>query len=265
MSPELAATLKRLQALSEATQPGQKQIPPQKENKEAAPRAKHMASTDGVKRHFLAAYPDRPDLAKTCDTILGCSLLESEDLLLNEIHEATHAKKSARVEELRALLHAVSWMHHKPAPKETPKLVHLAKEALAHGHDLLDQLAAERAIHARTDPQEAGEIFASRSEDVREILQAIEQGLSGEAAEPATRAIEGFIDNARRTLSFRIGKGRSVNWKDVSAHPENYREQRALLESVQDLRLVRDQIYYQRLYPDWFAKRQEPPHAAKLA
>ena len=262
MSPELAATLKRIQALGKTLQPDERtQMPPAQKTAEAAPRVSHVANTDGVKRHFLAAYPDRPDLAKTCDTILGCSLLESEDVLLNEIHEALREKNSERVEEARALLHAVSWMRHKPAPKDTNKLAHLAQQALAHSRELLDHLAAERAVYARTDPQEAGEVYAARAEDVNTILQAIEHNLSGEDAEAAARAIEDFVDDARRTLTYNIGKGRAVNWKDVSAHPEKYREQRALFEALQNLRLVRDQIYYQRLYPDWFTKRQEPPHA----
>ncbi len=276
MSPELAATLRRIQALS-ATLPGGERSPSPpvngggtnerrtSERVESPAHVQRVANISHVKEHFLETYPDRADLANTCDTILGCSLLESEDLLLKELGVAERAQDASHIEELRKLLHAVSWMNHKPAPKELHKLTHVAKQSLTHARELLDRLAAERAAHARVDPSEAHEIFASRSEDVQTIIRAIEQGLSGENAEQATKAIEGFIVDARKTLTFQIGKGRSVDWHDVSTRPEHYQKQRGLLDTLQELRLIRDQIYYQRLYPDWFAKRKEPPHALASA
>ncbi len=200
----------------------------------------HIIGLDQVMAYLQEHHPH---LVALCTIASGCRLWQVEEALLADL-EALQKKSppitSDALRFLRGLIRAVSWRVH-----ERP----LRSLLILQAHWLRDQALREKdpAIQKRAN----------------EIVRAIEQNLMDADAEPATQAIETELASAWHALLIELAQ-HQWTWSTLEAVyeddvttiirlPEQPPELVNCLHHLHRLRLLRDALYFQRLYPTWFS------------
>ncbi len=181
----------------------------------------HITTTKDVRAYLQERFPNDPTKSNLCQYPIGCDITDVEPFLIDDLiaekMRATESKGSNEtIARLRKLIRAASWISH-ARPRDEPLL------ALA--RSLADEVEKKQQEIARTDPQESKE-WNDVLSMAHVIASALHDHLAGAEAESAAQAIEYFVDIARK----------------------NPHDQRRL----KHLRELRDQLYFQRLYPTWF-------------
>lgn len=227
--------------------PAQPAAPPSEKKKPERP-----AVAEKVATYFQQKYHHDPHKEQLCDALFGCKVWPTEELLLEDLVRAKHAGNAKEVSQLRDLIHANSWSSHKATPSHDA----LIKKA----SQLCEALEAERSSLARANPDDATN-FDERIHEGTVILDALRTHIDSERAEAAALAIEHWMDDAWRHFQA-IRKSVPFDWKEEKKLRGTRPQLRAIMERIEALRVIRDQLYFQRLYPVLFREGKEPPHQA---
>lgn len=214
------------------------------------PKPERPAIAEKVKRYFDRKFIARPDREKLCDALFGCKVWPTEEILLEDLVHAKYDGDANKVALLRDLVHANSWSSHKPPPPHDE----LIRRALK----LRDHLSAMQGSLARANPED-GRQMDEQIHEGEVVLDALRNHIDDERAEAATRAIERWMDEAWRGLAI-TRKSMPFSWEGEKALRRTRPQLRAAMEKIEAIREIRDQLYYQRLYPNLFREGKEPPH-----
>lgn len=175
----------------------------------------HLLTTLDLRKYLEEKHPKRADI---CKYPIGCEIGDVEPVLLADLNREKEVRSISkdRVNHLRKILRASSFRSHSQENKTA--LTRIAES-------LVNEVADKQRELARTEPEEAKEYDDIRrmAEDIVRVLQ---RPLYGEEAETAVLAVEHFFDVAKRER------------KDAA--------------TINRLRALRDQLYFQHLYPKWF-------------
>ncbi len=178
----------------------------------------------------LIRYLERRGRGADCTDELHCYPERYESKLMDDLYAARVAKDEKSLREIREVIWAGSWRLHKASdPISAAKLV----------QDMLDETVNEKRRVAAVNPEDAKDLRETLDElsAVGEALQGLK---TGDALEPAARTIE---DRYAATLR-RVGAERSL---------PRVREQAK--KELSSLRLIRDELYYGLLFPNWARTR----------
>lgn len=177
----------------------------------------HLATIKDVRAYLEQKFSGDPKKANICQYPFGCDIDVLEPILLEDLVNAKLTDPDhGQWSRLRSLIRAASYLTH--SRPETAKLIPLAES-------FVQEAEAHQKQLARTEPEEAKDWEEIRTMALA-MVRALVQGLKAEDAEPAARAAEHFLHLA-------------------------YREKQNT-QRLRSLRELRDQIYFQRLYPTWF-------------
>jgi hypothetical protein len=221
----------------------------------AKPKLEHIHSFTDLQGFLDKAHRDRrlPNeerlrLGEACDSLVGCDPWKYEPFLMDELfRERRGAADPGRIRELRGFIRAGSWMTY---PRQTPAdvLAHLSAVRHAELEDWNWRLR-------NADPDTAKEIKENREEQMHEFgltEKAVQQGLSGEELEQATRIVENLLGDSWYRLKATMA-AHGLDWRMAEKHPATDR----LFREISELRPVRDFLYHRRLYPNWARFTQE--------
>ena len=208
------------------------------------------AVAEKVRDHFRKKFIADPQRDALCDAIFGCKVWPTEELLLEDLIRAKHEGDTHQIDHLRDLVHANSWSSH-TAPLSHDVLIGRA-------YRMKDAIATQQRSVERIDPEE-GHNFDEQLHECEVILDALQTHIDGERAEAATRAIERWMDQAWHDLTI-IKRTMPFSWETEKVLRRTRPHLRAILKRIEALREIRDQVYYQRLYPHLFREGKEPPH-----
>ncbi|MDO8584261.1 MAG: hypothetical protein Q7R83_03735 [bacterium] len=207
----------------------------------ALPRITSLADVHAFLRdHFNLSKDSLLDLT-TDEPWATPELWLTERILLRELEEAGWSFDD-KGNSLRAMIRAVSWRTHE---RMTPTMLSVDAHVLLNNVLISGRQAKENNAFAKA------------------IVQAIDQQEKGDAAKQALLAIELFADRAWNRLTA-FTDDRLVTWQELSstllAEPtkslkgKQTKKVTAAVEDLQRLRPLRDQLYFQFLYPEWFLK-----------
>ncbi|HEU0050574.1 MAG TPA: hypothetical protein VFQ60_00770 [Patescibacteria group bacterium] len=208
----------------------------------------HVATLEQVYAYLKGTYhlpkEGEPIFFEAAETSwFHAGLWKIEQILLNDLERAKDAQDEQQ-NFLRGLIRAVSWRTYD----------HMTTTALKRSaHVFLNQSKIQ------TNSQET-RIFA-------EIINVLEKNLTGSSAIPALNAIEGFVDRMWKRLEFYLEESKT-SWEDLAQtlltepeKPLNTKKAKAkeineVITTLKQLRPIRDQIYFQVLYPEWLTSSQ---------
>lgn len=193
----------------------------------------------------LHAYLEERGHTDACAHVYRCDPWKYEPILLDDlIAERVGANDPVRINALRGLIRAGSWMTYEPVTESDVqrKLSDIQRREEA------DWMSRVR----RSDPDTAKELLENMEEQREEferVRRAIHEGVVGETLEDAVRTIENFNafawTEAKKTLA-----AKGLAWQDARRDPAV----RPLIEEIEKLRAVRDLLYFRRIYPSWAAE-----------
>lgn len=208
-----------------------------------------IASLNAVMRYFSEKYPHKKDSDKKkqlCADAFNCQAWTVEPELMQDLIEARLLGNKEKQEELRKCLRAVSWQDHPQA--DTASLVKQI-EHIKHG------LEHEAHMANAIQPDDA-EGWLEQAKESEKIIKALKNGKEGSKAEPAAEAIEDLLWNAYKEYQAILNlleQALNTGWDPGTIRVEKLKGRRAeLVDRILGLRQVRDQIYFQELYSDWY-------------
>ncbi len=166
------------------------------------------------------------------------SLWKIEQILLEELEEKKAKKKSDKeLNALRALIRAASWRT----------------------HDREDHLALSRQAHVRWNKLLANGSDKKQEKEMKKLCEIIDQEKTGEKIKSTVELIETNLQSLRRNLDQELEQT-NVEWHDITrtllAIPmrplKDGEKIETILTEIKQLRPLRDQIYFQYLYSEWF-------------
>jgi len=185
---------------------------------------------------------ERPNGGEACVSRFDCDPWKYEPLLLDDLIKArSQNAPQTRIDELRGLIRAGSWMTY-PRTGQSGALQRLREVAQS-------EEDGWQAKIRQADPDTSRELKADMQEMLQELRQVtadLAAGKTGPELEAAVRAVEDL--NARAWLSL---KGYMAARGGDLAETKKQPAARPLVEEIERLRLVRDLLYFRRLYPKW--------------
>lgn len=193
----------------------------------------------------LHAYLEERGHKDACAHAYSCDPWKYEPILLDDlIAERAGANDPARINTLRGLIRAGSWMSYEPVTEEDVQ----KRLSAVQRREEEDWMSRVR----RADPATAKEHLENMEEQKQEferVRRAISDGVVGEGLEEAVRIIENFNAYAwtetKKTLA-----AKGLMWQDARRDPAV----RPLIDEIEKLRAVRDLLYHRRVYPSWAAE-----------
>lgn len=178
----------------------------------------------------LIQYLQRKGRGQDCTDELHCHPERYEPALMDDLYAARGAGHADGLREIREVVWAGSWRLHET---HDPALAARLTDALRAG------VERERAALERTHPEDAKDL----DETLRELADtaaALRGRQTGEALEPTLRTIEDWYAVTLRHVQSEHGLPR--------VHEQTRKE-------LETLRLIRDELYYSRLFPNWAKTR----------
>ncbi len=178
----------------------------------------HIPTILDVRKYLENKFEEDAGKTDLCRYPFGCDIDRLEPILLAELVDvkASDAPDPKHLGHLRSMIRAASYFTH---------LRPIATELIPFAESLVEEVQAHQQELARLEPEEAKDWDDIR-EAAQSVVNALQRGQKGEEAEPAALAVEYFLD-------------RVYQQKKYSGYLKKMRE-------------LRDQIYFQRLYPGWF-------------
>lgn len=193
-----------------------------------------------VTPYFEARIPQQKNRQDLCKNFFLCNIWDVEPVLLDELITAKEENNPERIEEIRKIIRAASWMKHERTD---------AKKAV--------QTAQEQATRFKQDHlikhsmlTEAG--FEKEAEHLDANLQAIEAViLSLQNFHDIGPEIETSLRYVESELEHDWDRFLSILKKEKSPWPENPAVElegssHEYAERIKAWRIIRDQLYYQR-------------------
>lgn len=184
---------------------------------------------------------ERQNLTEACDGIIGCDPWKYEPFLVDELFKARGGGDAVATKKLRGLIRAGSWMSY-PRQSTTEVLDDIAKVRNAEQRDWEWRLR-------NADPDTAKEIRENRAEqqaEFTELEHAVSQGLAGDDLEPHVRNIEDLLGHAWYSLK-KLMAANGLDWRQAESHPATSHA----FKEIENLRPLRDYVYFRLLYPKW--------------
>jgi len=210
-----------------------------------------METEESLNAYIRERHPNAPCLKeKTCD------ILDIEGLLTHDLALA-HGTNTPieEINRLRGFLRVSSWKGYKrfEGSKEMPLLIDAIRETWDKNNEHIHE-ARRKAEKNRDDAtiatdidsqKEATERFNEIQQGLNEIERALKTPLIGEQAEPAARAIDDLVGS----VVFEALKERKDPPKKIrqKAGPKPGVKNVRPISFLDRLRILRDQIYFQRL------------------
>ena len=177
---------------------------------------------------------------------LFMNVWDLEPLLLDTLEYEKENGDEERITLLRGLIRTASWATHRPVNPEVAK-----KDAEAFFAE-----AQEREQRTKKNPfsKQTGFGFDEEAEtqDWQHVIAEVgSMDCKGERVETATQFVERvFVKEWQTFLSLYQEKGKKRTWPDRGIDVKLEPEVKAATERITKMRNVRDQLYYQRLYPN---------------
>lgn len=188
----------------------------------------------------LYEYLEQSGRKEACANLYSCDPWKYEPLLLDDlIKERAGTNDPDRLNELRGLIRAGSWMTYGPT-KESGVRGALSKLKLYEEQDWLSRIR-------RADPDTSKEYREGLNEEMRDldlVARALDDGWTGDKAEDAVRVIE----NVNASLWLEIKKilaAHGLPWQESSRNKLT----KPLYDEIERIRALRDFLYFRRLYP----------------
>jgi len=219
----------------------------------------HLETEEALNAYLRERHPNAP-----CIKQRTCGILDIESLLMGDLIAARRQERPVEdINRLRAFLRVSSWKNHaRFAGSEEMKLlleaVRKAADAKAraeHFRELRRHAVGQRnlaAIPSDVDSQkDADERLAEIGNELDLVERALGKPLLGDDAEPAALAMDDLIGSA-------IHESVQDRKFPAKKKPAVFRKPGAKtsqpLTYLDRLRVLRDQIYFQRLYPHLASK-----------
>ncbi|HWR00212.1 MAG TPA: hypothetical protein VN397_05225 [Candidatus Methylomirabilis sp.] len=178
----------------------------------------------------LINYLQRKGRGRDCTDELHCYPERYEPTLESDLYAARHAGNETALRDVREVIWAGSWRLHKT---HDPMLAARFVDAIRNG------VEREREQMERTHPQDAKDFDETILELVR--VSAVLRGLeTGETVEPALQTIEDWY---------------AVTLQRANAERGLPRMREQAKKQIASLRMIRDELYYSRLFPNWAQTR----------
>lgn len=193
---------------------------------------------------------------EACESVFKCDPWKYEPILLHELmreRSKKDAMDAARIERLRKLIRAGSWLSYPRTKAEDAfrPFANIVKDEIKRREsEVARQISdAERS----SDPEEARELRDALEEETS-LYEAgrktFQDGALGEEAEQAAQAIEYLYTAAYTALKQLSIRHPGLTLDDARRHPVG----RAFAEEIERLRPARDWAYFRRAYPKHASK-----------
>lgn len=206
----------------------------------------HIPSIQAVIRFVNEKFPKKQDEAKRqqlCADTYACTPWTVEPLLLHELVNAKQNQNQQKIDEMRKLLRAVSWQEHRQLTKKD-----------------FENIIREYSEHTlkETTHYNEPELLENQQKDIEVIERAIQDEMKAEAAYTACDAIENALINAYKEYEH-VKMQRAQHIKGSLGEALKKRLE-TLTKRLHNLRMVRDQLYFQALFANWYLpKNAEMP------
>jgi len=152
----------------------------------------HLAKPkpEEVEPYFESRVPQSKNREQLCKDFFMCNVWDVEPVLLDELVAARASGDQSRIDEIRQIIRAASWMKHdrtnsKIAMREPREKAELFHRDHAMRHAMMSEEGFEKEA-AKIDPDLVG---------IREVIDAIDNfSAIGEEAEPAIKYVEGALE-----------------------------------------------------------------------
>lgn len=195
---------------------------------------------EDVEPYFEKNIPSPKKRAELCKDFFRCNIWDIEPVLLDELAAARAARDTNRVDELRKILRAASWMKHDRTNEKIAVQVAKEKaELFLMDHELRHTMLSEEGFGKeaeKMDPDLVG---------IKQVIHDLD-GFSaiGKEAEASVRYVEGALEHDWDEF-LKAVKEENAPWPE---NPGVKLEGRVadLAERIKAWRMIRDQLYYQR-------------------
>ncbi|MCC7522797.1 hypothetical protein IT407_03295 [Candidatus Uhrbacteria bacterium] len=198
--------------------------------------------------YFESRHPQPKTRAEICKNIFLCNTWDAEPLLLDDLELAKADGSAEDADRVREMIRAASWMRN-PRTDQTI--------ALTVAQEILKQDEAQHKEHARfleKGKQTELAIVDPDIEGMEHVVKTIEQVDCESQTDKAVTYIEERLArewdkflNAFEQSSETEWEGGKKTWPDLGVQLPQKLE--AQSRQISKIRQIRDQIYYQRLYP----------------
>lgn len=193
-----------------------------------------------VEPYFEKRVPETKNREQLCQDFFRCNVWDVEPVLLDELVTARESGDTVRIDKIRQIIRAASWMKHDRTDSKKAAEVAMDKaELFKRDHEIRHAMVSEDGFK-----KEAAEIDADIS-GIQNVLESIKDfNAIGKDAEPAIRYVEAALENDW-TEFLKALKEEKAPW------PENPGVQLKghvadLAERIKAWRIIRDQLYFQR-------------------
>ena len=187
----------------------------------------HIPSINAVVEFIQERFPGKAHdqtRRQLCADALSCTPWSVEPFLLKELVQAKIKQDPQAIEKIRKLMRATSWQEHKQLPLKN--LINISREFIGR---------IEKETANLSDP----EYGLDQRQAATSIKETLEQKLQGADALTACEAIENALINTYRQYEHVTLEGKK---------PQRER----LVKQLHNLRILRDQLYYQALFAGWY-------------
>lgn len=193
-----------------------------------------------VEPYFEKRVPQEKNREQICKDFFRCNVWDVEPLLLDELVAAREAHDEQRIDEIRQIIRASSWLKHertdsKVAVEKTKEKAELFHQDHSIRHSMLTESGFEKEA-AKIDPDLNG---------IKLVLEAVDGfNAIGKEAEPAIKYIEGALEHDWEEFLSTL-KEEGQPWPE---NPGVRLEGKSadLAERIKAWRMIRDQLYFQR-------------------
>jgi hypothetical protein len=203
---------------------------------------KHLSKPrpDDVEPYYETRVPQPKNREQLCQDFFRCNVWDVEPVLLDELMAARESGDQNRIDEIRQIIRASSWMKHERTDSKVAAMKSQEKAELFHrDHTLRHAMMSEEGFEkeaANIDPDLVG---------IKQVMEAID-GFSaiGKDAEPAINYVERALENDWEEF-LKTMKEEQAPWPD---NPGVKLEGKVadLAERIKAWRMIRDQLYFQR-------------------
>lgn len=204
----------------------------------------HLAKPkpEDVEPYFESRVPNPKDRGQLCKDFFLCNVWDVEPVLLDELAAAKNAGDQKRIDEIRQIIRAASWMKHERT--DAQKAVQIAEEKallIKKDHELRHAMISESGFE-----KEAAMIDADLLA-IESVIESI-RGFHaiGKEVEPAIRYVEQALEQDWDDF-LAVRKEENAPWPE---NPGVKLEGKLadLAERIKTWRIIRDQLYFQRYH-----------------
>jgi len=184
-------------------------------------------------------------IEKACVGEYTCDPYQYEPELFEMLnHEKTHSADPEKINELRGLIRAGSWMtYERMKPAAVIELINKLKTLETEGKNFLMR---------RADPDTYKELNQNLKETLDElelIATSLRLNKTGDELEEAARIMEDLSTKAWSMLRLTMDQ-HQISLQDTQSHALT----NPLIKEIETLGPVRDLVYFRRIYPKWAAE-----------